>query len=53
LLDEIPTGTFFHITHLIETIKNRQGNIGVFPISEKSWTDMGDWAEYLAKINKA
>jgi dTDP-glucose pyrophosphorylase len=52
LLDEIPVDEFFHITHLIQKIKDRQGKIGVFPISEKSWTDIGDWKEYRNVINQ-
>jgi dTDP-glucose pyrophosphorylase/predicted transcriptional regulator len=51
LLDEIPVDTFFHITELIENIKNRNGRVGVFPISEKSWKDIGEWAEYLRNID--
>lgn len=47
LLDEIPTDSFFHITHLIEKVKNRGGSVGVFPVSEKSWRDIGEWDEYL------
>ena len=47
LLDNIPTNEFFHITHLIEKILERKGNIGVFPVSEKSWKDIGNWEEYL------
>lgn len=49
LLKEIPDD-FFHITHLIERIKNRKGSIGVFPVSEGSWKDIGDWNEYLKHI---
>jgi len=47
LLDEIPENKFFHITHLIENIKNRNGKVGVFPVSEGSWKDIGEWGEYL------
>lgn len=47
LIKEIPENTFFHITHLIEKIIKRNGRVGVFPISEKSWTDIGSWKEYL------
>lgn len=52
LLEEIPIGQFFHITELIEQIKNRKGKVGVFPVSEGSWRDMGDWNEYLGLIKK-
>ncbi len=50
LIDEIPEGEFFHITQLMEKVKNRGGKVGCFPVSEKSWTDMGDWNEYLKLI---
>lgn len=46
LIDEIPENDLFHITHLIEKVKNRAGKIGVFPVSEKSWIDIGKWTEY-------
>jgi len=46
LLEEIPSDIFFHITQLIENVKKRNGNIGVFPVSEKAWVDIGDWNEY-------
>ncbi|MFA7290188.1 MAG: nucleotidyltransferase family protein [Melioribacteraceae bacterium] len=52
LLNEIPDNVFFHITQLIETIINRNGKVGVFPVSEKSWIDIGDWAEYIKRFSK-
>jgi len=46
LLSEIPKNEFFHITDLIEQVKQRSGRVGVFPVSEKSWCDIGEWHEY-------
>ncbi|MEI6346994.1 MAG: sugar phosphate nucleotidyltransferase [Bacteroidota bacterium] len=51
LLDEIPDNKFFHITDLIDIILKRKGNIGVFPVSEKSWKDIGNWDEYFVHLN--
>jgi dTDP-glucose pyrophosphorylase len=45
LLDAIPGNRVFHITSLIEKILERKGEIGVFPVSEKSWKDIGCWEE--------
>jgi dTDP-glucose pyrophosphorylase len=45
-LDLIPEGEFFHITHLIEKVQGAGGSIGVYPISDKSWIDTGEWIEY-------
>lgn len=47
LLNEIPNNEFFNITDLIQIILNRKGKVGVFPVSEKSWRDIGEWDEYL------
>ena len=52
LIDEIPKNKFYHITNLIEKIKARNGRIGVFPVSEKSWIDIGEWDKYLKSIKK-
>lgn len=46
LLDEIPENSFFHITELIKRVQDRGGKVGVFPVSEKSWSDIGDWSLY-------
>jgi dTDP-glucose pyrophosphorylase len=43
LLDEIPDNRVYDITQLIEKIKYREGRIGVFPVSENSWKDIGGW----------
>lgn len=53
LLNEIPENQTFHITHLIEKILQRQSNVGVFPISEKSWKDIGSWDEYRNYIRQS
>ena len=50
LLDEIPKNKFFHITELIENVRARGGRVGVFPISEKSWFDIGEWPEYIKTV---
>ncbi|MBA7551217.1 UTP--glucose-1-phosphate uridylyltransferase [subsurface metagenome] len=52
LLNEIPENEFFHITQLIESIQKRKGKVGVFPVSEHSWRDIGDWDEYLKNVSK-
>jgi len=52
LLDEIPVNKFFHITNLIENIQKRNGKVGVFPVSEKSWKDIGNWTDYINSFKK-
>ena len=47
LIKEIPCGEFYHITDLIEKLKKEGRNIGVFPVSEGAWTDVGNWEEYM------
>ena len=52
LINEIPEGEFYHVTHLMEKVKARGGRVGCFPVSEHSWKDMGEWNEYLKIVNK-
>lgn len=52
LLREIPTDRFFHITHLIESLIKHNRKVGVYPINEGSWTDIGSWDEYFLQISK-
>ncbi|MBR3915911.1 MAG: nucleotidyltransferase family protein [Bacteroidaceae bacterium] len=50
LLNDIPD-EFFHITHLMEKLKAQGRRVGVYPISQNDWKDMGDWKEYLKLID--
>ncbi len=52
LLGQIPPDKLYNITDLIDAILQRQGRAGVFPVSEKSWKDAGEWREYLLMINR-
>ncbi len=47
ILNEIPSNKFFHMTKLIDNVNRRGGIIGVFPVNEKSWKDIGTWEEYF------
>jgi len=37
---------------LAQKLLNEKRKVGIFPVSEKSWKDMGNWDEFLmqAKI---
>lgn len=50
LINEIPTNEFYHITHLIEKLILEGRKVGVFPINEGSWTDIGSWDEYMKYV---
>ena len=52
VLELIPENKFYHITHLIEDAKNLGKKIGVFPIDEDAWIDIGEWAEYRRAIDQ-
>ena len=51
IIQQIPDNEFYHITDLIEEI-NKKGKVGVFPIPEKSWHDIGQWKEYTKTLEK-
>ena len=52
LIKEIPENEFYHITFLIEKLMKEGRRVGVYPINEGSWTDVGNWAEYLKFVNR-
>lgn len=47
LIDEIPDSTIYYITDLIGKLQLQGRRVGVFPILQSSWLDIGDWKEYL------
>ncbi|QHQ60693.1 NTP transferase domain-containing protein [Anaerocolumna sedimenticola] len=44
-LDLIPKNTFIHITDVIEECITRGEKVGIYPISEHAWMDMGQMEE--------
>ncbi len=49
IIQQIPDNKFYHITDLIEKT-NKKGKVGVFPVPEKSWHDIGQWKEYTQTL---
>lgn len=50
IIKYIPENTFFNITDLIDTVKKNGGKVGVFPVSENSYYDSGQWKEYTSML---
>ncbi|MFH1847097.1 MAG: sugar phosphate nucleotidyltransferase [Candidatus Omnitrophota bacterium] len=46
VLDFIPEDKKFDITELVDVLKQNKLRVGVYPIPEKSWIDVGQWEEY-------
>lgn len=44
-LDMIPNNTFIHITDVIQECINKGEKVGIYPISEHAWMDMGQMEE--------
>ncbi|MDD7642139.1 MAG: nucleotidyltransferase family protein [bacterium] len=45
LLEEIPEDTFFHMTDLADRLLQQERKVGMYPISEDSFLDMGEFEE--------
>jgi NDP-sugar pyrophosphorylase family protein len=52
VLQYIPENTYFDMTDLIRKVKDSGLKVGIFPVSEKSWVDVGQWAEYKNTIKQ-
>jgi NDP-sugar pyrophosphorylase family protein len=47
----IPENKSFDITELINQLIRKGEKVGVYPVSEKSYVDIGQWEEYRKSIN--
>ena len=52
VLELIPRNKFYHITYLIEDAKNKGKKVGVYPIDDDAWIDVGQWAEYQKVVKQ-
>ena len=51
VLKYIPPKKLFHVTDLVRNVKKHKGRVGVYPVSEKSWLDVGQWGSYKEIAN--
>ena len=51
VLKLIPKNSFYHITQLISDAEKVGRKIGVFPIDDDSWVDIGQWTEYQKAVD--
>jgi len=52
LLAMIPDNRFYNMTDLIDAVVKRGGRVGVFPVSEGSWSDIGNWEDYQSCLKQ-
>jgi dTDP-glucose pyrophosphorylase len=52
VINVIPSDERYHMTQLIHDIKNSSGKVGVYPVSESSWVDIGELASYKKTLEK-
>ena len=45
LLKDIPKGSLFHMTDLADKLLKEERGVGMYPISEESFLDMGEFEE--------
>ena len=52
LLSLIPENKHYDMTDLIKDAKLNKNKIGIFPIENNDWIDIGQWNEYKNYMNK-
>jgi dTDP-glucose pyrophosphorylase len=52
ILQLISGDKLYHITHLIEDAQKIGKRIGIFPIDDDAWVDVGQWAEYQKAVEQ-
>lgn len=51
-LDEMPADRFFHMTDLVKECTQAGKKVGVYPVSEKCWLDIGQWEELQETLKR-
>lgn len=51
ILKLIPKNQFFNMTDLIEILQKEGRKIGVYPVTEKAYFDIGQWTEYKNSVS--
>ena len=51
-LNLIPKNKKFGMDDFIKMLLNKKKPIGIYPIAEENWTDLGQWAEYYKAVEK-
>lgn len=44
-IEKIPYNTMYHMTHLVDAVMKDGGKVGMYPVSEDSFLDMGEFSE--------
>lgn len=52
MLKIIPGNKMYHMNDLIEDIKKKGLTVGVYPIDDDAWVDVGQWAEYKKVVER-
>ncbi len=52
VLHLIPSDKLYHITHLIEDAQKSGKHVGVYPIDDEAWIDVGQWADYQKAVDR-
>ena len=52
VLKLIPSNKIYHMTNLIEDAQKKGKKIGVYPIDDSSWIDIGQWTEYQKAVEQ-
>ena len=52
VLAGIPSGVPYDMTDLIADLKKKGRRIGIYPVAEDSWIDVGQWEEYRTALEQ-
>jgi len=52
LIKLIPKNKIHDMTDLIQLVKRKKKQIGVYPIDDGSWIDVGQWSEYHKAVDR-
>ena len=51
ILKHVPKKSFFNMDDLINNLRSKKLKIGVYPVRDNSWLDVGQWHEFRRTMN--
>ena len=50
IIKKIPNNKYYDMTQLIQKINKNKNKVGIYPIHDNSWKDIGQWDEYKSAL---
>jgi len=51
VIDLIPADVNYDVTDLIDKVQSMQMKVGIYPVADGTWFDVGQWSDYNSTVD--